>query len=62
MIIYMFQLNFCLLSSGIYFSLVLFQAFRFLRPLKGLKICLRPAEKFYVFSLYLYLYLILIYT
>ena len=30
--------KFCLLSSSIYFSLQLFQVFRFLRPVKGLRI------------------------
>ena len=34
--------KFCLFSSGIYFSLALFQAFHFLRPAKGLRICLWP--------------------
>ena len=38
--------KFCLLSSGMYFSLVLFQAFRFLRQVRGLRTCLRPLHQF----------------
>ena len=49
--------KFGLLSSGIYFSLVLLQGFRFLRPVKGLRTRLRPPDKFQIFSLYLHLYL-----
>ena len=41
----LFQLNFVLLLPAC-FSLVLFQAFRFLRPVKGLRIRLRPPDKF----------------
>ena len=36
-----------LFFTGIYFSLVLFQALRFLHPIKGLRIRLRPS---YIFS------------
>ena len=50
----LFQLN---LFTGIYFSPVLFQAFRFLRPVKGLRIRLRPSGIFQMFSLYLRLHL-----
>ena len=46
-----------LFSSGIYFSLVLFQGFRCSRPVKGFRIRLRPPDKFQMFSLYLYLQL-----
>ena len=42
----LFELNLVFFSSGIYFSLVLFRAFRFLRPVKELRIRLRPPEKF----------------
>ena len=42
------------LSSVIYFYLVLFQAFRFLCPVKELRIRLWPADQFLMFSLYLY--------
>ena len=67
--------KFCLLPSGIYFSLVLFQGFCSLRPVKGLIIRLEPADRFYVrcsLCTYIYIYsylhfliytlLILIYT
>ena len=50
--------KFCLFSSGIYFSLVLFQAFCFLHPVKGLRVCLRQ-----MFSLFLNKFIsIVIYT
>ena len=35
-----------IISFGMYFSLVLFRAFRFLHPVKGLRIRLRPPDKF----------------
>ena len=38
--------KYCLLSSGIYFSLVLFQAFCFLRPVKELRISLQQSDIF----------------
>ena len=38
--------KFWLLFTGIHFSLVLFQAFRFLHPAKGLRIRLRPSDIF----------------
>ena len=44
----------CLFQLNFVFFL---QAFRFLRPVKTLRIRLRPPEKFYMFSLYLFLYL-----
>ena len=36
--------KFCFLLTGLYFSPVLFQALWFLRPLKGLRIRLRPFD------------------
>ena len=51
-----------LLFTSIYFSIVLFQAFRFLRPVKGLRISLRPSGIFDMFSLYLLLTSIVNYT
>ena len=41
----LFQLNFCIFSSGIYFCPVLFWAFRFLRPVKRLRFRLQPPDK-----------------
>ena len=62
----LFQLNFVFSSFGIYLSLALFQAFRLLRPVKGLIIRLWPPEKYQIFSntyIYIYSYLhFLIYT
>ena len=49
--------KFYLLFTGIYFSLVLFQAFRFLHPVKGLRIRLQLSDIFQMFSLYLYFHL-----
>ena len=42
----LFKRNFVFFFAGIYFSLVLLQAFRFLRPVKGLRISLRPSDIF----------------
>ena len=54
------QLDFVFFFPAYFFSLVLFQTFCFLRPVKGLRIRLPPPDKFLMFSLYLYLYLLLV--
>ena len=53
----LFHLNFVFFLVAYFFSLVWFQAFRFSRPVNGLRIRLRPPDKFQMFFLYLYLYL-----
>ena len=54
--------KFCLLFTGIHFSLDLFQAFRFLCPVKGLRISLRLSNTLQMFSLYFIFASIVIYT
>ena len=53
----LFQLNFVFFLPIYIFSLILFQTFHFLRPVSGLRIFLRPLDKFEMFFLYLCLYL-----
>ena len=48
---------FCLLFTGIYFSLVLFLAFRFVHPVKRLRISLQPSDMFKILSLYPFIYI-----
>ena len=50
--IYPVSAKFCLLFPGIYVYLA-FQAFRFVHPVKGLRIRLQPPDIFQMFSLYL---------
>ena len=58
----LFQLN-IVFSFGIYFSIVLIQAFCFLPTIEGLRICLRPPDKYdalflLIFtSIYIYIYI-----
>ena len=40
-----FSAKFCIFSSSMYFSLALFRAFPFLRPVKGFRIRLQPSDK-----------------